>query len=355
MADNILNRINTILEATGTVPYKIDRLTLGDVLSMRDYSVGVENLVSGLTVSKNYGNTIVYLDVSSDIQPTNFLYRASSEREFNPFLFTPGERVAQGVSNVSTRLISDILPSWANTPKRSNSVICSNDYYASAEYTSYGSRRGGVVYVVIPPNNAHIMVSPTTDFWYAFSYLRDEVGLKSLDLISSSLLTFFGFFYYIVDRDLITGVTPAWPDELLKIKKNTQYGESKYIEAVENLFLNGNRSTILHTLSAIDRALSSRKFMDAARRVYNAQASAEPAFAMGYYIFEKKSTNPSVSIVKILDNLFDPDKNGFDSALYINFVDRVYPSCEMWTDKPCIFVEVGNVKFLTQLYHKLRG
>ena len=96
MADNILNRINTILEATGTVPYKIDRLTLGDVLSMRDYSVGVENLVSGLTVSKNYSNTIVYLDVSSDIQPTNFLYRASSEREFNPFLFTPGERVAQG-------------------------------------------------------------------------------------------------------------------------------------------------------------------------------------------------------------------------------------------------------------------
>ncbi len=354
MTSNLLSHINTILEATGTVPYSIDKLTINDVLSMRDYAIGVEHLVNSLTLLSNHPNKIAYLEADSE-EYTNILYRASSSKGYNPFLLTPGERVAQGVSNISTRLISDILPSWRSIPKRNNSIICTNDYYETLEYVSYGLRRKGVVYIVIPPNDARITISPGIDFWYTFKYLSKETGLRSLDLTSNSLQVFFGFFYYIVDRDLISDVSPEWPAELLKIKKKTQVSSSKYTKMAEKLFLSGNKSAILRVFNAVDQALSNKGFRDAAERIYDTYAGTKPQAAMGHYIINKKSTNSSISIIDILDDLYNPEKNGFNSILYSQFVEKNFPNCEMWTDKPCIFVEVGNVKFLTQLYHKLRG
>jgi len=355
MINNVLKRINAIFETTGTAPYTINNLTIDDVLSMKDYSVGVENLANSLTASKDYGNNIAYLDVSSDEQPDNLLYRASSEREFNPFLFTPGKRVTQGDSNLVTRLVSDILPSWKLIPKRSNSVICTNDYLEAIYYRSYGFRRNGVIYVIIPPNDAHIAIAPKADFWYSFDYIEDTTGLTSIDLVNKSLLTFLGFFYYVIDKDIASDIISEWPNEFLRTKRNVQNDYSKYNEAVKNLFLNENKATILRVINAIDQALSNKKFRDRIKPIFNLVIDNGPLSKLGNYIIKEKSMNNNISIIDILDDLFDPDKNNFETTLYSRFVDRVYQSCEVWTDKPCIFIDINDIKFLTELYHRFRG
>ena len=353
MVNNILKRINAIFEANNIIPYNIDKLTVDDVLNMKNYSIGVENLVNSLTVFKEYDN-IAYLDINISEQPTNILYRASSEREFSPFLFTPGKRVVQSKSSVITKLVSDILPSWEDIPKRSNSVICTNDYFEAINYRSYGFRRNGVVYVIIPSNDAYVAVAPKADFWYSFSYIEDTTGLTSINLISNSLLTFLGFFYYVVDRDIASDIISEWPNELLRIKGNNQNNDSKYTDAAKNLFLNESNATILHVINAIDQALSNKKFRDSIKPIYDIVIDNGPQSKLGHYIIKKKSVDSNVSIIDILDDLFDPDKNGFDIIPYSHFVNKVYPSCEVWTNKPCIFIEVNDAKFLTELYYRFR-
>ena len=354
MINDVLKRINAIFEATGTIPYTINNLTIDDVLNMKNYSIGVENLVNSLTVFKEYDN-IAYLDINISEQPTNILYRASSEREFSPFLFTPGKRVVQSKSSIITKLVSDILPSWENIPKRSNGIICTNDYSEATNYMSYGFRHRGVIYIIIPPNNAYIAVAPKADFWYSFSHIENTTGLTSINFVGDSLLTFLGFFYYVVDRDIASDIISEWPNELLRIKGNNQNNDSKYTDAAKNLFLNESNATILRVINAIDQALSNKQFRDSIKPIYDIVIDNGPHSKLGHYIIKKKSVNSNISIIDILDDLFDPDKNGFDIIPYSHFVNKSYPSCEVWTDKPCVFIEVNDVKFLTELYYRFWG
>ena len=111
---NVLNRINLILAAMGSKPYSIKKLTLDDLVNSSDYSLGIKNLVENLVEAEEDGITYFYIDKRNRLN--NFLYRASSDKNMEAFLFVPGERISQGTSNVYNRLISDILPSWRGIP-----------------------------------------------------------------------------------------------------------------------------------------------------------------------------------------------------------------------------------------------
>ena len=59
-----------------------------------------------------------------------------------------------------------------------------------------------------------------------------------------------------------------------------------------------------------------------------------------------------MTIFKILDDLFDPKKNDFKFVIYTTFISKTYSSCEVWTDRPCIFIDADNYEFLTAIKNR---
>ena len=167
--------------------------------------IAISLVISSVLISEALNSVIEAIcdTISCDFKlnikdpPYTLLYRASFDKGINPFLFTPGERIAEGSSNVYTRLISDILPSWRNAPQRNKSVICTNDFSGAEYYIDYSTRRKGTIYVVIPPNDARLVIAPTKDIWSSFK------DLGSLYVVDDSILVFLAFFYYIIFKILV--------------------------------------------------------------------------------------------------------------------------------------------------------
>ena len=89
-------------------------------------------------------------------------------------LVTPGIRKSQGLSNVYTRLMDDILPSWRNFPKRSHSNICTMDREYALEFG------GDVSFIVFPKNNTKIGVTNAKDIWLSFPILHKQEQIPTM-------------------------------------------------------------------------------------------------------------------------------------------------------------------------------
>ncbi len=346
---NVLNRINLILAAMGSKPYSIKKLSLDDLINLSDYSLGIKNLVENLVEAEEDGITYFYIDKRNRLN--NFLYRASSDKNMEAFLFTPGERTSEGTANVYNRLISDILPSWKNIPKRSDSVICSNNYYTAEEYLDYGKRIDGVIYLVIPPNNARIVVSPSGDIWYAFDRVSTEIRIEGLDAFNDSMLVFLAFFYeFVVNKNLANKITTV--RNASEILKDITEKEVENVQKLKDIFAKQDKSVIIKLFNTIDKLLSNKELKNKLIPLYRKYADLNPMPEVGYYMINRKVSNPNISILKILDELFNPIDNGFDVLNYSSFLKVIWPTCEVWTDQPCIFIDADNYEFLTAIKNR---
>ncbi|GEM_PF-2145133 len=347
---NVLNRINLILAAMGSKPYSIKKLSLDDLINLSDYSLGIKNLVENLVEAEEDGITYFYIDKRNRLN--NFLYRASSDKNMEAFLFTPGERISQGTSNVYNRLISNILPSWRGIPKRNKSIIGTNDHYVASNYQNYGERVGGKIYIVIPPNDAMLAVAAADDLWRSFAYLSSRTGLENMSDVNKSILSFLSFFYnFITDSELLNKTISMSinTDELLK---HIETNESLNINKLKDIFAKQSKSVIVSIFNGIDQLLIDKKFLITILPVYSKYLDDCQYPEIGSYIIKIKVSNNNMTILKILDDLFNPKKNGFKFVIYTTFVSKTYPSCEVWTDRPCIFIDSSDNKFLTQLYYR---
>jgi len=353
MKGNILANINSILEAVGSRPYNIEKLTTNDLLRLSNYSIGIDILIKNLQPHERNtesGRSIYFsLDITN--APNNILYRASSDKHIAAFLFTPGERVSQGTQNIYNRLISDVLPSWKDIPKRSNSVVCANDYNVAEDYIEYSTRESGIIYIVLPPNNAKLVVSPRDDVWYAFQYMKAKTDIPSLKNFNSSMLNFLAFIdNFINNENLAHKIKEKSPDvhELMeKIKMMLYANRDKY----SRMFLNGDISTILNTFKAIDTLLSDKKVINGLIYACKTYYLEEPLTGIGGYILRQKMAF-NAPVIDILDDLFNPRANGFEVISYSTFAKKDYIRREVWTEDPCIFIDLENRKFLTELYKK---
>lgn len=87
------------------------------------------------------------------------------------------ERVSRNTSNELTLLMSYVLPSWKNWPKRSRSLICSNHFSTASSY----SRNQGA-YIVLPFGNPDIAIVPGGDIWDAFKMYAPDFNLNFDDI-----------------------------------------------------------------------------------------------------------------------------------------------------------------------------
>lgn len=346
----VISHINTILEAIGSKPYTLKELSLDELLHMNDYSAGIRNLVDNLVATKtDFGENI-----QIDFNNRSLLYRGSSDRDIPSFLFIPGERVSQGTSNIYTKLISGILPSWRNVPKRTKSIIGTNDHYVARNYLNYGERVSGKIYIIIPPNDAVLAVAPKEDVWSSFTYLSAKTGIDNMNGVNKSILSFLSFFYnFIIDKKLMdkTVSMSLNTDELLNIIKAK---EALNNDNIKDIFIKQNKSTIINLFSNIDQLLSDKRFLISVLPAYSKYLDNDRYPEIGSYIIKIKVSNNNMTIFKILDDLFDPKKNDFKFVIYTTFISKTYSSCEVWTDRPCIFIDSNNTRFINKLYRNYR-
>jgi hypothetical protein len=115
------------------------------------------------------------------------------------------ERVSRNTDNYYT-LLMDNLPSWKSFPKRSKSIVFSNDVEMGSSY--------GNTYILFPKNGAKIGRAPEQDIWYSFKTLEGE--FRS----SSFILSDFNDF---INRQIKGQPSPKTFNELKLIMQNTEY------------------------------------------------------------------------------------------------------------------------------------
>ena len=95
------------------------------------------------------------------------IYRGQKRQEKHlAAIVTPGTRRSKDGSNLYTRLLSDILSSWIDYPKRNKSTICTNNRITAKDYSNR------YIFVIFPTNNTKIGVCPKGDIWYSFPFLE---------------------------------------------------------------------------------------------------------------------------------------------------------------------------------------
>jgi len=111
------------------------------------------------------------------------IYRGASYNTALGFINTNDfTRTSANTQNYYT-LWMDNSEDWADYPKRSKSLICTNDLSNTANY--------GDSYIIIPEDNAKIGICPGEDLWYSFPAQLKYIGSanwgSSLDMFMAAV------------------------------------------------------------------------------------------------------------------------------------------------------------------------
>lgn len=79
----------------------------------------------------------------------------------------------------------DFLPSWEDWPKRSRSLICSNNAGDASNF-------GEFLCLVLPKNGSRVCQASDSDFWGSFPYLKKRTGIEMMDDFNSYMELLFG-------------------------------------------------------------------------------------------------------------------------------------------------------------------
>lgn len=212
------------------------------------------------------------------------LYRSSADNGMVA-LAKPFFRTSAGTGNEYTLLISEILPSWRNYPKRNYCIICAGNRSSAEEY----QEPGRAVYCVMPKNGASIAIAPAADMWDSFSILR-KYEIDKLDDFNRKLVSFL----------------------------SSASGMQK--SAIEQMFQDSDVPAVLKLFEDIEADAKTLK------------RTSLPKFDD----FLISGLNIGESLTMLLDRLLSPDANGF-SVCRISEVAEV--KTEVWTSSECLFLD----------------
>ena len=240
--------------------------------------------------------------VAMENSSKNPLYRADGNLNESYYIIEPSKyrRTSMsstfdgpvGTNNFHTALI-DILPSWENWPKRSKSLIFSND---RNDVTKYGRN----IFVVLPKNDAKIAVCPKNDFWSSFPNIKKDLYLYDIQQMNSQFTNTF--------------------DVLLDKKHNWLSISPEEIQHIFNEISNVDYETLVKTLASVNKSLWSK----------NAYAAMEIAALFKHY---------NNNWISLFDNVLNPETNGFEMKSLKEVYNSTESDREMFTEADCIMVE----------------
>jgi hypothetical protein len=261
------------------------------------------------------------IEVFKNSANKKFIYRANAFNSSTPlFINNVTFRTSAATNNIYNVLISDILPSWKNWPKRNQSVIFSTDYADAGRYTSpndnyslSGKSENRRIYYVFPKNDAKLVVCPKSDMWVSFK------NINTLDNFNKAFAI------------IISNVCK----QINKINTAEQNQYSSYGSIIK-LFKNNNISEILNLFNYIDNNIASVKneIENCARSVDHLDES-KILVKMLWSIVVDNTT-----LIKELDDLMNPEYNGFSLISVDNLNSLVSEKSinEVYTDSSCLLL-----------------
>lgn len=243
-----------------------------------------------------------------------FLFRGNKRNNAALDYFTtiPGTRVAEDSYNCYTMLTADFLDSWKKYPKRTQSIIFTSSMRAANNY--------GLVYNIFPINGSPCAISPTTDFWYAYS---------STDFFKKHNISALAKFDNTIIETLtiLSSAAEATSDMLFSFYH-------RKIE-IERAFTKGDAKSIRRFISMINGSATTDNIIGKAS---NEIEISEPA---RYLINKIKNGTDFINIIdKILDPLnIDLKLIDIASITEEDLVGREQRGSEIWTDRPCLSIK----------------
>lgn len=229
------------------------------------------------------------------------LWRGTSDLT-DMFINKSGIRVSQNSNNFYTSMISEILPSWKEYPKRNKCTIMSG---AAEVAEKYADDSHGNLYLVLPKNGALIALCPTADMWDAFGHNNRYTMIERMSI---SKLAYF-------DNAMVTVIAST-----LQVDK----------EDIENKFASNNSGAILDVIKAFeDKAITLKKEDPEYTTITNEMDN-----------FEKGILNKVMSgekFIDIIDILLNPYYNGFKLLRLSDLTEDIVGSKELWTESECIY------------------
>lgn len=321
MKNNIFKNINTAIQAAKTQSYR---------------SVKNDKLIKLL--STKYSNAL------ECYKNECVMFRANKDIGISAII-TPRHRTSAGTDNVYTLLISEILPSWKNWPKRNNSLIFSLSYDEASRYTDwfteYNKPNATIeqrqLYNVFPNNDAMVAVCPYEDMWSSFKYLTKKLGV-GVSSIGPNLASAISAAVYIIRERASIKI----PNELIATTNPNN---------ILALFENDDIITILKLFKFVDTNFK-KPTIDA-----NAISTYMKAFQQNGVRFTKivisdnfaksyaNSLLNNIPTITFLDNHMNPTINGFKLVPTLNVMDHINSGFnnELYTEGSCLLISTDYI------------
>lgn len=191
---------------------------------------------------------------------------------------------AYAQNNLYTMLMSEILPSWREYPKRSNSFICTN----STKYSNYyGTDR----YHIIPLENQKIAVCSDSDIWGAFPNIQREIPPMS----QRSMNTFNG----------LINLLASW---LLPNIKSVDDIDDAFTSRSKTITLFNAMTRNIHKLLKGKQEYLDDMIVDISRN-WVGDIPLDDWLEEDFFPWFKE--NPKLTMIDYLDNILNPIKNDF--------------------------------------------
>jgi len=220
-------------------------------------------------------------------------------------------RVSRNTSNEYTILCSN-LKSWANYPRRDQSIIMSLSHFIAG---SYGSLAG-----VILPNKMNLGICPETDFWESFPWMESKLDstVGSMDSFNTAL---------------------NWIFEYAEKQGYPMYRKAKTM------------SELMSNFRQIDRSIK-------AGTLLNNKSDAYGKVRVG--AFMKGAALAKLPMAKFVEYILDPVKNGFQVMHTVKelLTFNAGVGLEVWTDSTCLMIKPSDYpsfRHLVLTYNRQRA
>ena len=245
-----------------------------------------------------------YSDAWALFDNENYIYRGTERKYLNKEDFavevTPGIRISKdGIPNLYTILLSEILDSWKKFPKRNRSHICSLDGHTASSYGDY-------LYYVLPKNGTKIGVCPYGDIWDSFDST-----------------------YYQSAKDLVLMIRKIFMIVL---------EQSDYV--IDNALKDA--SSTIHLFEAFDKKFDEfneeeqrQRFIDMFVDIY------DHTLMLDYINFVENDNNNKSDFMKFLERKIFNTK-GFSVKSLYNIDSLMGDDREVWFEGPALYIPVNS-------------
>ena len=263
-----------------------------------------------------------YSEAFSKAKQGHIIYRGAKKyddsSEFLGLLYTPGKRISENTSNVYTKLLSDLFPSWQKFPKRSESIVATFSIEKADDYVDIN----GMLYIVLPKNGARIGICPKKDIWNSFDNFPSSI---------SNLSQFNSAFCYLVSEIYLFSGNIKDKNDIEKIFLGST-------AKVKELFKNFDKSFSSQVEKAyLEGVNDAKQLSDYFAKNSDGILGQREKNILHDYVMYYESKNGKTTFFKFLEEIYF-DNSNFSIQTTSSLNNNGFS--EVWIEGTCLFIPI---------------